>query len=292
MQFIHQQEPVHYVQESVPYSTVQYIPQPPLPAPMVEYIAQEPVPRTVQYIIPPPEQRKHENRCCLIAIGLLILICALVIFALTFYMSGLPEKALDKVCSNPRISCTSNSAVTMNAPQTTFAGYTAAQQRICRADLKAFWGCTAKPPKGLDPADYECTQINQGHALVAELYDRWQTAMWLVGGFGGCVLILLVVIPAFIAACSTSSDVFLYCFGLNCCIWCFPYIFVGCCFYVLAVGMDPTVKWGPFNDPQLGVVAMSCAGDLRSNCGKVCTPISVSFSHSAVCVLHHFTCIL
>ena len=55
MQFIHQ-EPVHYVQESVPYSTVQYIPQPPLPAPMVEYIAQEPVPRTVQYVISPPAQ--------------------------------------------------------------------------------------------------------------------------------------------------------------------------------------------------------------------------------------------
>jgi len=225
--------------------------------------------------------------------GLLILICAFVIFALPFYVANLPEKVLDKVCSNPREVCTSNSAVKMNAPQTFITGgYTAAQQRICRADLKEFWGCKATPPKGLDPADYECTQMKKGDALVAELYERWQTAMWLVGGFGGCVLILLVVIPAFIAACSTNSDLFLYCFGLNCCIWCIPYIFVGCCFYVIAVAMDPTVKWGPFNDPQLGVVAMSCAGDLRSNCGKVCTPIYVSFSHSAVCVLHHFTCIL
>jgi hypothetical protein len=211
--------------------------------------------------------------------GLLILICAFVIFALPFYVANLPEKVLDKVCSSPRDVCTSNSAVKMNAPQKFITGgYTAAQQRICRADLKEFWGCKATPPKGLDPADYECTQMKKGDALVAELYERWQTAMWLVGGFGGGVLILLVVIPAFIAACSTNSNVVLYCFGVNCFIWCFPYLFIGCCFYVIAAGMDPSVKWGPFTDPQAGVLAMSCVGTtVQSNCGQVCKPISVSF---------------
>jgi hypothetical protein len=210
--------------------------------------------------------------------GLLILICAFVIFALPFYLANFPEKALVKVCSNSRGECTSNSAVKMNAPLTLITGeYTAAEQRKCRADLKEFWGCKATPPK-VDPSDYECTQMKKEHALLAELFERWQTAMWLVGGFGGGVLILLVVIPAFIAACSTNSNVVLYCFGVNCFIWCFPYLFIGCCFYVIAVAMDPTVKWGPLNDPDAGVLAMSCVGTtVQRNCGQVCTPISVSF---------------
>jgi len=103
----------------------------------------------------------------------------------------------------------------------------------CKVDLKINWGCVCKGGSPCtSPSDFDCSKASGTTYYLAMLYEMWDTGMWILGGVGAGVAVILIAIPAFAAAMSGSGSVvaFSVCSGL----FCGPYLFIGACFATVA----------------------------------------------------------